>query len=117
MGLVARFLEEEGFSTVTLTVMPEFNRTVGIPRVAAIEHPFGRPVGNVNDREGQRAVLLKTLSVLEQAKTPGEVFHLPFNWPEDPKKTDWQPQEPSPIVKMFSEQIKNKGQKEAGQDI
>jgi hypothetical protein len=115
VGLVARFLEEEGFSTVTLTVMPEFNRTVGIPRVAAIEHPFGRPVGNVNDREGQRAVLLETLSVLAQAKIPGEVFHLHFTWPEDPKATLWQPQEPSPIVKMFSGQIKKAGKKEAGQ--
>ncbi len=113
MGLVARFLEEDGFSTVTLTVMPEFNGTVGIPRVAAIEHPFGRPVGNLHDREGQRAVLLETLSVLDRAESPGKVFHLPFTWPEDPKKTQWHPPEPSPIVKMFSEKIKNAGKKDA----
>lgn len=92
--------------------MPEFNRIVGIPRVAAIEHPFGRPVGNVNDREGQRAVLLKTLYVLNQAKTAGEVVHLPFTWPEDPKDTLWQPEEPSPIVEMFSEQIRKAGKDE-----
>ncbi|PIV20147.1 MAG: hypothetical protein COS40_14110 [Deltaproteobacteria bacterium CG03_land_8_20_14_0_80_45_14] len=58
---------------------------------AAIEYPYGRPVGQVGDREGQRNVLLKTLEVLEKAKKPGEVWHLPFTWPEEPKKTDWQP--------------------------
>ena len=58
---------------------------------AAIEYPYGRPMGQVGDREGQRNVLLKTLEVLEKAKKPGEVWHLPFTWPEEPKKTDWQP--------------------------
>ena len=45
MGLVARFLEENGFSTVVLTTTPEFNREIGFPRVAAIEYPYGRVVG------------------------------------------------------------------------
>ena len=112
MGLVARFLEEAGFSTVTLTMIPDFRRQVGIPRVAAIEHPFGRPVGQVNDSTGQRAVLLEALSVLERAEGPGEVFHLPFTWPEDPKKTDWHPPEPSPIIKLFMSDIKKLRKKE-----
>jgi hypothetical protein len=112
VGLVARFLEAEGFSTVMLTVLPEFHRSVGIPRVAAIEYPFGRPVGNVNDREGQRAVLLETLAVLDKAKTPGEVFHLPFTWQEEPKAANWQPPEPSPIVSLFSKQIKGSEKQE-----
>jgi hypothetical protein len=49
----------------------------------------------VGDREGQRNVLLKTLEVLEKAKRPGEVWHLPFTWPEEPKNADWQPPEMS----------------------
>lgn len=101
MGLVARFLEEQGFSTVMLTMVPEFNREIGIPRVAAIEYPFGRPLGRVNDREGQRAVLMEVLDVFEKADRPGQVRHLPFTWPEEPKQTDWQPPEPSPIIKMM----------------
>jgi hypothetical protein len=51
-------------------------------------------------------VLLKALSVLEKAKRPGEVFHLPFTWPEEPKKTDWQPPEMSPLIKFYLEEIK-----------
>jgi len=60
----------------------------------------------VGDKEGQREVLLKALSVLGKAKKPGEVFHLPFTWPEEPKKTDWQPPEMSPLIKYYLEDIK-----------
>jgi hypothetical protein len=74
-------------------------------------------VGQVGDREGQRKVLLKTLEVLEKAKKPGEVWHLPFIWPEEPKKTDWQPSEISPIVKFFLEDIKKVRQREAEKNL
>jgi hypothetical protein len=106
VGLAARFLEERGFSTVVLSPTHEFHRAVGIPRTAAIEHPYGRPVGQVGDREGQRKVLFEALSVLEKAKGPGEIWHLPFTWPEEPKKTDWQPREMSPLIKYYLEEIK-----------
>ncbi|NWF92175.1 MAG: hypothetical protein HXY46_04625 [Syntrophaceae bacterium] len=88
---------------------------MGIPRTAAIEYPYGRPVGQVGDREGQRSVLLKTLETLEKAKKPGEVFHLPFTWPEDPKKTDWQPPEMSPLIKYYLDEIKRARSQQEGQ--
>lgn len=94
---------------MTLTVSPEFNREIGIPRVAAIEYPYGRPVGQVNDDEGQRKVLLEALSVLEKAQDPGQAFHLPFEWPEEPKDTKWHPPVASPIIKLFLEEIKKAG--------
>ena len=99
-------MEENGFSTVILTPAPEFNNAVGVPRSAAIEYPFGRVVGQMNDREGQKQVLRETLILLEQIKTPGEIRHLPFTWLEDPKDTDWHPPEISPIVKINLDQIK-----------
>lgn len=88
---------------------PEYHREIGMPTVAAIEYPFGRPIGQVNDREGQRRVLIKTLSVLEKAQKPGQVFNLPFTWPEDPKNTNWHPPEISPLVKAFLDEIKKAG--------
>jgi hypothetical protein len=63
-------------------------------------------VGQVGDGEGQRKVLLEALEILERAKKPGEVWHLPFTWPEEPKKTDWQPPEMSPLIKFYLEDIK-----------
>lgn len=94
---------------MVLTVSPEFNREIGIPRVAAIEYPYGRPVGQVNDDEGQRKVLLEALSVLEKAQDPGQVFHLPFEWPEEPRETKWHPPVASPIIKLYLDDIKKAG--------
>lgn len=94
---------------MTLTVSPEFNREIGIPRVAAIEYPYGRPVGQVNDDEGQRKVLLEALSVLEKIQEPGQVFHLPFEWPEEPKETKWHPPVASPVIKLYLDEIRKAG--------
>ncbi len=90
---------------------PEFNREIGIPRIAAIEFPYGRVVGDVNDTEGQRRVLLETLSVLSAATIPGEVVHLPYTWHQDPRDTKWHPPEASPIIKLHLEAIKKAGSK------
>ena len=98
-------------STLTLTMTPEFHREVGIPRVAAIEYPYGRTVGQVDDSDGQRKVLLAALSFLETAQTPGQICNLPFTWPEEPKHTKWQPPEISPIIKMYLDEIKEFGAK------
>lgn len=111
MGLVARSIEEEGIVTIVLTSTPEFNREIGFPRTAAIEYPYGRPIGQVHDKEGQREVLLKTLDVLKHADRPGLVSHLPFEWPEDPRDCKWHPPVISPIVKLFLDEIKKAGAK------
>ncbi len=106
MGLVARSLEAAGIATIVLTPMPEFHREIGIPRVAAIEYPFGRVVGQVGDPQGQLRVIEAALGCLEKADRPGQAFHLDFTWPEAPKTAKWQPPEISPIVKHFLEEIK-----------
>ena len=106
MGLAARVLEEAGFTTVVLTPTHDFNRAVGIPRSVALEYPYGRLFGAVGDADGQRKVLRATLAVLEEAQTPGQVRHLPFEWPEDPRDTHWHPPEMSPIVKAYLDDIK-----------
>jgi hypothetical protein len=68
----------------------------------------------VGDREGQRRVLLEALSVFEKARNPGEIWHLPFTWPEEPKKTDWQPPEMSPLIKHYLEEIKASRKRRSG---
>lgn len=115
VGWVARYLEGQGFSTLCLTMVPEFHRLIGIPRVAAIEYPFGRPVGQAHDAQGQRAVLLAAISCLEKAGKPGEVFHLPFTWPEESKETVWHPPEISPILRFFQSDIRKMREQEKKQ--
>jgi len=79
-----------------------FQRMIGMPRVAAIEHPFGRPFGDVGDAATQREVLLAALALFDAAREPGHVEHLPFVWHEDPSETKWHPAEPSPIIAMIT---------------
>ena len=68
-------------------------------------------MGQVGDKQGQREVLLEVLSFLEKAQKAGEILHLSFVWPEDPKKTDWQPPEMSPLIKFYLEEIKQARQR------
>jgi D-proline reductase (dithiol) PrdB len=98
VGLVARVIEAAGIPTVTLELIWVYQNLIGIPRVAAVEHPFGRPFGDVGDAATQGAVLRAALAVFEKASTPGHVEHLPFVWLEDPAETKWHPAEPSPII-------------------
>lgn len=82
MGLVQRVIEASGVSTVSLSWMPELTRAVGVPRLAGLGYPPGRPLGNPHDADGQRAVLRSTLELLESAKGPDHYVELPFEWPE-----------------------------------
>ena len=108
MGLVSRKIEEAGIATVTLDMIWVYQNLVGMPRVAAIEHPFGRPFGDVGDTARQREVLLAGLRLAETAKEAGHVEHLPFRWHEDPKQTKWHPAEPSPIIAFIKQRREKK---------
>jgi hypothetical protein len=103
VGLVARVIEASGIPTVTINMIWVLQRRIGMPRVAAIEHPFGRPFGDVDDAATQTAVLRAALAVFETAREPGHVEHLPFVWPEDPRQTKWHPAEPSPIIALIKQ--------------
>jgi hypothetical protein len=59
---------------------------VGVPRLAGISYPFGRPLGRPHDADGQRAVLRATLELLETATGPDTYVELPFQWPESPAR-------------------------------
>ena len=74
-------------------------------------------MGQVENREGQRKVLLMVLSMLEKARKPGEVWYLPFAWPEEPQKTDWQPPEMSPLIKFHLDEIKKARQDAAEKEM
>ncbi len=65
--------------------------------MAAIDFPFGRPLGQPGDVDIQRAVLRATLEALRGATVPGAVVELPFRWPEPPDQVQWHPKERSSI--------------------
>ena len=92
-----------GIPSVTLNMIWAYQNIVGMPRLAAIEHPFGRPYGDVGDADRQCEVLEAALVVLETVRQPGEVCHLPFRWHQDPKQTRWHPAAPSPIIALINQ--------------
>jgi hypothetical protein len=83
-------------------MVPALTAAMGAPRVAAIEFPFGRPLGQPGDTATQREVLLATLMALRNAQVPGTVTDLPFRWPEPAAEVHWHPKEPSPIVRLLA---------------
>jgi len=84
VGLVQRVLEAEGIPTVSLSMIPDFTRATGVPRLAGIAHPMSRPMGRPGDAAGQRNVLRALLGLLDSARQPGTYLELPFTWPETP---------------------------------
>jgi D-proline reductase (dithiol) PrdB len=80
VGLAQREIEAAGFSTISLSMIPELTASAGAPRIAAIEHPFGVTLGRPGDAAGQRAVLRAALRAMEALAEPGGVVHLPFEW-------------------------------------
>lgn len=68
-----------------------------MPRVAAIEYPLGRTLGQPGDASGQMAVLRATLHALETIDQLGGIVNLPFEWPEPPKQVENHPPEDPPI--------------------
>ena len=103
MGLVQRVLESSGIPTVTLSMIPDLTRAVGVPRLAGLGYPMGRPLGRPHDPDGQRAVLRATLELLASATGPDSYVELPFAWPESPARARNASQglPPPPIVELL----------------
>lgn len=104
--MLAQEFEKAGLCTVMVTMMPYWAEKIGVPRTLGVEFPFGHAFGMPNDRDMQRVVVRAALSLLEEADAAGALRDLDLEWPEpsDEARKDWQPLEPSPIIKMMREQ-------------
>lgn len=99
VGLVQREIEAAGIATIILTPIPALAQAICAPRIAAIEYPLGRTLGQPGDADGQRAVLRATLAAFESIRTPGGIVHLPFTWTNDPGSLPGDRPEEPPIVR------------------
>ena len=104
--MLAQEFEEAGLATVMVTMMPYWAEKLGTPRTVGVEVPFGHAFGMPGDREMQMTVVRAALSLLEDAQEPGAMREVEIEWPQpsDEARKDWQPLEPSPIIKMMREQ-------------
>jgi hypothetical protein len=102
--VLARTLEAAGLSTIMVTPMPFWAERTGVPRTLAVEFPFGHTLGQPHDAAQQMRVIRQALAVLETAQAPGTIVHSPETWPvpQPEAMKDWQPQEPSPIIRAMA---------------
>ena len=110
--MLAQEFEKAGLSTVMVTMMPYWAEKMGVPRTLGVEFPFGHAFGMPNDREMQMTVIRAALSLLDEADSPGTSRDLDLEWPQpsDEARKDWQPLEPSPIIRMMREQAQARAQ-------
>ena len=110
--MLAQEFEKAGLSTVMVTMMPYWAEKMGVPRTLGVEFPFGHAFGMPNDREMQMTVIRAALSLLDEADVPGTSRDLDLEWPQpsDEARKDWQPLEPSPIIRMMREQAQARAQ-------
>jgi hypothetical protein len=80
-----------------LSNIPDLTRAVGVPRLCAIEHPFGLTVGRPEDQAGQMAVLRAVLQGLVEMTKPGSIIDLPYSWSEADGKLQLHPPQRPPI--------------------
>jgi len=104
VGLVQRVIEASGIPTVSLSMIPDLTRAVGVPRLAGIGYPMARPLGRPHDALGQRAVLRAMLELLPGASGPDTYVELPFVWPETPAQARNVSKDlpPPPIVELLT---------------
>ena len=110
--MLAQEFEKAGLSTVTVTMMPYWAEKLGTPRTLGVEVPFGHAFGMPADRDMQMSVVRAALTLLEDARAPGAMAEVEIDWPQpsDEARKDWQPLEPSPIIKMMRERAQAQAQ-------
>ena len=101
MGLVQREIEAAGMSTIILSNVPELTTAVSVPRLAAIEFPFGMQFGSPGDDATQMAILRATLQLMETMAEPGTAVDLPFSWTQPEPRLRLHPPQPPPISKYL----------------
>jgi D-proline reductase (dithiol) PrdB len=103
VGLLQREIEKAGISTVSISNVPEITERVCVPRAVFVQYPFGRLLGLVGERSGQRRICDDMIETLVSAQSPNQYVHLPYEWPEPPEDTRWRPDEPPPLGKYARE--------------
>ena len=83
MSLVARTLEEDGISTVSLGAGRDIVEYCGVARFLFTDFPLGNPCGKPWDQAMQRQIVESGLSLLEEACEARTIRQTPFVWSDD----------------------------------
>jgi len=64
VGLVHSIIEKAGIATVSVTLLTEVTERVAPPRALAVDRPLGYPLGEPNNPDLQRRIILAALDLL-----------------------------------------------------
>ncbi len=87
IALLARVIEREGITTVTVTGARDITERVRPPRAGWLNFPLGYSLGRPNEAEQQRAICLDVLRLATSATIPGDITDLGYKW-HDPSWAD-----------------------------
>ena len=82
VGLIARSIENAGLPTIYLGSCRDIMKLVNAPRSVFVDFPLGHQSGKPGDIQLQTQILRDTLDVLVNAKTPGTLVDLTYQWGE-----------------------------------
>lgn len=66
-GLLQSIIEKAGIATVSISLLTEITQRVEPPRVLAVDRPLGYPLGEPNNPELQKRIMLAALELLARA--------------------------------------------------
>jgi len=96
VGLIQREIEQVGIATIGISIVRDYSEKVKPPRTVFLHWPFGHPLGEPDNPQQQRAVVLEALRALYQIKQPGTIIDLPFRWRRE-KYSAYQPPQPEEL--------------------
>ena len=80
MSLIARYLEENGISTVIIGAARDIVEHCGVARFVFVDFPLGAPCGEPWNVPQQRQIFASALELLETAKGPRSTVAQPYAW-------------------------------------
>ena len=76
-------LDDHSVPTVSITQVPEITELTKPSLSCFVAHPFGLTLGNIDDQDTQRAVVLAVLEAAYSEAPAGSIVDLEFAWKLD----------------------------------
>ena len=80
MGLIQRMAEASGISTISMGNMADRMAFIKPPRALLVKLPRGSMLGEPDNTQRQRRIILDAFEALKTMTEPGAIQELPYRW-------------------------------------
>jgi D-proline reductase (dithiol) PrdB len=67
VGLIQSAIEKAGIPTVSITLLVEVTKRVAPPRALSVDRPLGYPLGEPNNPDLQKRIMLRAFELLNRS--------------------------------------------------